>query len=88
MNTCAFLLTSLIIILIPGTGVIYTVSVGMSEGRGKSVFAALGCTAGILLHCCLAGTAKEWLCRSPRRMSLLQKCFGITFLAFAIQLAL
>ena len=201
MNTSAFLITSLIIILIPGTGVIYTVSLGMSKEREKSVFAALGCTAGILPHLCisivlssllmqmddkvfpvvkyigvlyliylgigmvfrkgsvrvsenqaeshasaiirrgilisllnpkltlfffsflpqyvssgsanyvikssllgvlfmaltfivfvgygvLAGTAKEWLCQSPKRMSFLQKCFGITFIAFAIKMAL
>ena len=200
MNTSAFLITSLIIILIPGTGIIYTVSLGMSEGRKKAFFAALGCTAGILPHLCvsivlssllmqmddkvflavkyigvlyliylgvgmifskgnvqfsehhaesrasaiirrgvlinllnpkltlfffsflpqyvtdssnymikssllgllfmvltfivfigygfLAGTAKEWLCQSPKRMSFLQKYFGITFIAFAIKLAL
>lgn len=37
MNTSAFLITSLIMILIPGTGVIYTVSLGISEG-GKKAF--------------------------------------------------
>lgn len=36
----------------------------------------------------LAGIAKEWLCQSPKRMSFLQKCFGITFIAFAIKMAL
>ena len=46
MNTYTFLITSLIIILMPGTGVIYTISVGITEGRRKSIFAALGCTAG------------------------------------------
>lgn len=201
MSLYAFLITSLIIILIPGTGVVYTVSLGMSEGRKNSVFAALGCTAGILPHLCisivlsslfmqmdgrvftvmkymgalyliylgvgmilsrgnvqfaerrteshawdivkrgilinllnpkltlfffsflpqyvssdsanymlrssllgilfmaltfivfvgygcLAGTAKRGLCQSPRRLSFLQKCFGITFIAFAVKLAL
>ena len=45
-----FLLTSLIIVLIPGTGVIYTVSTGLFHGWRMSLAAALGCTAGILPH--------------------------------------
>ncbi len=45
-----FLVTSLIVVLVPGTGVIYTVSTGLVQGRKASVFAALGCTAGILPH--------------------------------------
>jgi len=201
MNTYTFLITSLIIILMPGTGVIYTISVGITEGRRKSIFAALGCTAGIISHLCisialsslimqmsntvltpikyigvlyliymgigmirskqnvqfseeqtesrathiarrgilinllnpqltlfffsflpqyvgsdggsytakcsllellfmvltlivlvgyglLAGTAKELICQSPRRISILQKCFGGVFIAFALKLAL
>lgn len=45
-----FLITSLIVVLIPGTGVVYTVSTGLVQGRKASVFAALGCTAGIIPH--------------------------------------
>jgi threonine/homoserine/homoserine lactone efflux protein len=50
MITVEFLLTSLIVVLIPGTGVIFTVSTGLLQGRKASVFAALGCTAGIVPH--------------------------------------
>jgi len=45
-----FLTTSLVVILIPGTGVIYTISNGLFLGRRASVAAALGCTAGIIPH--------------------------------------
>jgi len=45
-----FLLTSLVVVLIPGTGVIYTVSSGLFHGTRASSFAALGCTLGILPH--------------------------------------
>lgn len=45
-----FLITSLVVVLIPGTGVIYTVSTGLVQGRRASVYAALGCTAGIVPH--------------------------------------
>jgi threonine/homoserine/homoserine lactone efflux protein len=50
MISLEFLITSLIVILIPGTGVIYTVSTGIVQGRKASVYAALGCTAGIVPH--------------------------------------
>ena len=50
MVSIEFLVTSLVVVLIPGTGVVYTVSTGLTQGRRASVFAALGCTAGIVPH--------------------------------------
>jgi threonine/homoserine/homoserine lactone efflux protein len=50
MLTTEFLLTSLIVVLIPGTGVVFTVSTGLFLGWRASVFAAIGCTAGIIPH--------------------------------------
>ena len=50
MDTYTFIITSIIIVLLPGTGVIYTLSVAMTEGRWKSIYAVIGCTAGILPH--------------------------------------
>lgn len=43
-----FLLTSIVVILLPGTGVIYTLAIGLGRGFKLSVAAALGCTLGIL----------------------------------------
>lgn len=45
-----FLITSLIVILIPGTGVIFTISTGITQGRRASIYAAMGCTCGIVPH--------------------------------------
>lgn len=50
MFTTQFLLTSLIVVLIPGTGVVFTVSMALAHGRGASFFAAVGCTLGIVPH--------------------------------------
>jgi threonine/homoserine/homoserine lactone efflux protein len=50
MISIEFLITSLVVVLIPGTGVVYTVSTGLVQGRKASVYAALGCTAGIVPH--------------------------------------
>src|SRR3954451_24147198 len=50
MITLNFLVTALIVVLIPGTGVIYTISTGLTLGRRASIFAAVGCTVGIVPH--------------------------------------
>ena len=45
-----FLLTSLVVVLVPGTGVIYTVTTGLTQRGRASLVAALGCTLGIVPH--------------------------------------
>lgn len=45
-----FLLTSLIVVLLPGTGVIYTIGIGLTRGPLASIAATAGCTMGILPH--------------------------------------
>jgi len=44
----AFLLTSLIVVVSPGTGVLYTLATSLTRGSRASVAAAFGCTLGIL----------------------------------------
>lgn len=48
--TPEFLLTALIVVLVPGTGVVYTLSCGLLGGARASLFAAAGCTLGIVPH--------------------------------------
>jgi threonine/homoserine/homoserine lactone efflux protein len=48
--TIGFLLTSLLVVASPGTGVLYTVSTGLSRGARASIVAAIGCTLGIVPH--------------------------------------
>ncbi len=50
MPSLDFLLTALVVVLIPGTGVVYTLSVALFLGFRAGVWAALGCTLGILPH--------------------------------------
>ncbi len=50
MLSTDYLLTSLVVVLIPGTGVIYTVSTGLFLGWRASIAASFGCTAGIIPH--------------------------------------
>lgn len=50
MFSMEFFITAIVVVLIPGTGVIYTVSNGIFNGKKSSISAAIGCTAGIIPH--------------------------------------
>lgn len=50
MITLQFLITSLIVVLIPGTGVVFTVATGITRGRRAAVWASVGCTLGMVPH--------------------------------------
>jgi len=43
-----FLITALVIVASPGTGVLYTLAAGLSRGARASVLAAFACTLGIV----------------------------------------
>ena len=46
--TLSFLLTTLIVVASPGTGVLYTLAVALSQGSRASIAAAFACTLGII----------------------------------------
>lgn len=48
MVSIEFLITALVVVIAPGTGVIYTIAVGLGAGRSASIAAAFGCTLGIV----------------------------------------
>jgi threonine/homoserine/homoserine lactone efflux protein len=50
----SFLLTSLIVVASPGTGVLYTLAAALTRGSQASLAAAFGCTLGIVPHMCAA----------------------------------
>lgn len=43
-----FIITSVIVVLLPGTGVLYTLAIGLGQGFKASIYAAFGCTLGII----------------------------------------
>jgi threonine/homoserine/homoserine lactone efflux protein len=45
-----FLITSLIVVVSPGTGVLYTLATRLARGSRASIVAAFGCTLGIVPH--------------------------------------
>ena len=60
----AFLLTSLVIVAMPGTGALITLSAGLSRGARAGVVAAFGCTLGIVPHLIAAVTGTAALLRA------------------------
>jgi len=82
MITAEFLITSLIVVLIPGTGVVFTVSTGLIQGRRASVFAALGCTAGILSHLLAAVLGLAALMHTSAIVFQVLKYAGVAYLLY------
>jgi threonine/homoserine/homoserine lactone efflux protein len=50
MMSIEFLVTSLIVVVSPGIGVLFTMATGLSRGGRASIVAAFGCTLGIVPH--------------------------------------
>ena len=58
MISLQFLLTAFVVVIAPGTGVLYTLALGLGQGRRAAVAAAVGCTFGIVPH--LAAATLGW----------------------------
>jgi threonine/homoserine/homoserine lactone efflux protein len=78
----AFLLTSLIVVATPGTGVLYTMSAGLSRGARASVVAAVGCTLGIVPHMVAAITGLAALLNTSAVAFQTLKYLGVAYLVY------
>jgi threonine/homoserine/homoserine lactone efflux protein len=77
-----FLVTALVMAAVPGTGVLYTISIGLSRGARASIAAAAGCTLGILPHVAAAVTGLAALLQaSPTAFEVL-KFLGVAYLLY------
>jgi len=77
-----FLLTSLVVVLIPGTGVIYTVSSSIGGGRRRGLFAAVGCTLGIVPHMMAAMLGLSGIMQAGAVAFEVVKWAGVAYLIF------
>lgn len=75
-----FLLTTLIIVASPGTGVIYTLAAGLSRGSRASVLAAFACTLGIVPHLLAAMMGLAALLHTSALAYNLVKYAGVAYL--------
>jgi threonine/homoserine/homoserine lactone efflux protein len=78
----AFLVTTLIVVATPGTGVIYTLSAGLSRGARASVVAALGCTLGIVPHLAATITGLAALLHTSALAFQIVKYLGVAYLLY------
>ncbi|RWN55882.1 MAG: LysE family translocator [Mesorhizobium sp.] len=77
-----FLLTSLIVVASPGTGVLYTLSAGLSRGARASIIAAVGCTLGIIPHMAAAITGLAALLHTSALAFETLKYLGVAYLLY------
>ena len=82
MITVDFLITSLIVVLIPGTGVVFTVSTGLVHGTRASVYASLGCTLGIVPHLLAAVLGLAALLHASALAFQVLKFAGVLYLLY------
>jgi threonine/homoserine/homoserine lactone efflux protein len=77
-----FLVTSLIVVVSPGTGVLYTLAAGLSRGARASVVAAFGCTLGIVPHMAAAVTGLAALLHTSALAFQTLKYLGVAYLLY------
>ncbi|MGG4773609.1 LysE family translocator [Paenalcaligenes sp. Me52] len=77
-----FVLTSLMIIVSPGIGVIYTIAAGLSGGLRASMVAALGCTLGIVPHVLVAISGLAVVLHTSAMAFQLLKYVGVVYLIY------
>jgi threonine/homoserine/homoserine lactone efflux protein len=77
-----FLLTTLIVVVSPGTGVLYTLATGLTRGGRASILAAFACTLGILPHMAAAITGLAALLHTSALAFEILKYLGVLYLLY------
>ena len=77
-----YVLTSLIVILLPGTGVLYTLAYGLGKGWRASLLAAVGCTLGIVPHCVASIAGLAALLHTSAVAFQVAKYLGVAYLLY------
>ena len=80
--TPEFLLTSFIVIVLPGTGVIYTLAIGLGRGWSASALAAVGCTLGIVPHIAASLVGLAALLHASALAFQIVKFLGVAYLIY------
>ena len=77
-----FLVTSLVIVVTPGIGVIYTLAAGLARGARAGVVAAFACTLGIVPHMLAAITGLAALLHTSALAFQFLKYLGVAYLLY------
>ncbi len=78
----AFLVTSLVICITPGTGAILTIAAGLRGGRRLSLITAFGCTLGVVPHLAAAITGAAALLHASGVAFDVLKIVGALYLVY------
>jgi threonine/homoserine/homoserine lactone efflux protein len=77
-----FLVTSFIVVVSPGTGVLYTLAAGLSRGSRAAIVAAFGCTLGIVPHMAAAVMGLAALLHTSALAYQTLKYLGVAYLLY------
>ena len=88
MLSVQFLLTALVVVIAPGTGVIYTLAMGIGQGRRAALWAAFGGTIGILPHLAAATLGLAALLHTSALLFNAVKFAGVAYLLYLAWTAL
>jgi threonine/homoserine/homoserine lactone efflux protein len=77
-----FLVTSLIVVVSPGTGVLFTLAAGLARGSRAGVVAAFGCTLGIVPHMAAAILGLAALLHTSALAFQILKYLGVAYLLY------
>lgn len=80
MLSIQFLLTAFVVVIAPGTGVIYTLALGLGQGRRAALWAALGCTIGIVPHLLAATLGVAAVLHASALLFNIVKFAGVAYL--------
>ncbi len=77
-----FLITTLIVVISPGAGAIYTIATGLGRGGRASLWAALFCTFGIVPHMLAAITGLAAVLHTSALAFDIIKYLGVAYLVY------
>lgn len=78
--TFQFLITAFVVVIAPGTGVIYTLAIGLGQGHRAAFWAALGCTLGIVPHLAAAMLGLAAVLHASALLFQVVKFAGVAYL--------
>lgn len=82
MISIQFLATALVVVIAPGTGVLYTLAIGLGQGRLPAIAAAFGCTVGIVPHLLAATLGMAAVLHASALLFNLLKFAGVAYLLY------
>ena len=77
-----FLILSLIVVVSPGIGVLYTIAVGLSRGSRAGIVAAFACTLGIIPHIAAAALGLAAVLHTSALLFQTLKYAGVAYLLY------